>query len=420
MRQSLLERLRCLLSQLDATNSFYRARLRDTGVTADIASLDDFFQRVPFTLKAELAADQADNPPFGTNLTYPPTAYTRFSQTSSTTGRPLVWLDTPESWGWMLRNWQQVLVSAGVSRGDRVYFAFSFGPFVGFWTGFESAAQLGCLCIPGGGQTSASRLRTLIESKATVLCCTPTYALRLGEVAVDEHIDLREASVRKVLVAGEPGGSITGIRERISAAWTGAEIYDHYGLTEAGAAAYQERDEPTILRALDQEILFEVIDPAQRTQVQYGQVGELVLTTLGRAGSPVLRYRTGDLVRPISIGSTKDGPRLGFDGGVIGRADEVIVVRGVNVFPSAVADVMHRCSGVAEYQAHLSRAGALTQLELRIELAPGADPKAVTHQVERRLRDALALRVPVTTVPQGSLPRFDMKAQRWPRQTGTT
>ena len=192
---------------------------------------------VPFTTKAELVADFAAHPPYGSNLTFPRSAYTRLCQTSGTTSAPLAILDTLESWDWMLGNWQRIYRESGVVPGDTIYFAFSFGPFLGFWTAFEAAAKYGALCVPGGGLSSAARLQAIATHRADVLCCTPTYALHLAEVARRENLP---ASVRKIIVAGEPGGSIASVRQRISAAWGSAEVLDHYGMTEVGPVAFQK------------------------------------------------------------------------------------------------------------------------------------------------------------------------------------
>src|SRR6266849_507359 len=199
--------LRELLSAILPANRFYAAKLQPATVSR-LASMKEFCEQVPCTTKAELAADQKAHPPYGTNLTYPLERYTRCHQTSGTAGAPLRWLDTPESWDWMLANWTQVFVAAGVTRADRFCFAFSFGPFIGFWLAFEAALRLGCLCLPTGGLSSTTRLRLLLDQGATVLCCTPTYAIRLGEVAAQEKLDLTASPVKLIIVAGEPGGSI--------------------------------------------------------------------------------------------------------------------------------------------------------------------------------------------------------------------
>ena len=208
-----------LLGALLAGNPFYAPRLQEAGLSVEVPTLDAFRSSMPFTPKAELVEDQRRHPPYGSNLTYSLDRYTRFSRTSATTGKPMHWLDTPESWQWMLDNWDRVFQAAGVSARDRLFFAFSFGPFLGFWTAFEAATRRGCLCIPGGGMSSPARLGAILENGVTVLCCTPTYALRLGEVAAEQRIDLSRGSVRAILVAGEPGGSIGATASMIERLW---------------------------------------------------------------------------------------------------------------------------------------------------------------------------------------------------------
>ena len=151
IRSDQLSRLQLLLSTLLQSNLFYSARLQSAQILPTVSSLEQFTSSIPFTRKEELVEDQLRNPPYGTNLTYPLHCYSRFSQTSGTTGQPLRWLDTPESWDWMVENWMRVFRAADVSSHDRVFVAFSFAPFLGFWTAFDAAVRMGCLCIPGGG-----------------------------------------------------------------------------------------------------------------------------------------------------------------------------------------------------------------------------------------------------------------------------
>ena len=400
---SQLEKLRALLEEMIPGNRFQAARLAAAGVDAGVASLAEFAARMPFTTKAELVADQAANPPHGSNLTFPIERYSRFCQTSGTTAQPLVILDTAESWEWLLGNWAHIYRAAGLVAGDRIYFAFSFGPFLGFWTAFEAAAKLGFLCLPGGGLGSAARLRALIEQRATVLCCTPTYALHLAEVAGAERIDLAKSAVRKIIVAGEPGGSVPEVRAKIGAAWNGARVIDHYGMTEVGPVAFQDADSEGVLRVIEDSYFAEVIEPGSGTAVAPGEVGELVLTTLGRTACPLLRYRTGDLVKRIA-----GEPGFALEGGIIGRADDMVVVRGVNLYPSAVDAVVRAVPGIVEYRVEVSRRGALTEVALKIE---GED--AAAAELAAALMSAFSLRIPVTRVARGTLPRFEMKAQRW-------
>jgi phenylacetate-CoA ligase len=418
-----LGEIRALLAALIPANPFYTRKLAGLKSPAEISSLPAYCGSIPFTIKPELAEDQAAHPPYGTNLTFPRERYTRLHQTSGTTGTPLRWLDTPESWDGMVDSWTEVYRAAEVGPGDRVYFAFSFGPFIGFWLAFEAAAKMGLLCLPGGGLSSAARLRALFSHRVTVLCCTPTYALRLAEVAAEEKMDLSEAPVRKLILAGEPGASIPATRARLEQLWPGARVCDHHGMTEVGPVTYECPIHPARLHVVEAAYLAEVIDPANSKPVAPGETGELVLTTLGRVGSPLLRYRTGDIVRPVFNSLESSAPacecgryELALDGGILGRTDDMVVIRGVNVFPSAVEEVMRSFPGVAEYQVRISHLHALAEMSIEVEPAPGwTDGEALVKQLERAFDRAFALRVPISLVAPGSLPRFELKARRWLR-----
>ena len=405
------------LRELLVGNRFYAPKLRGAGLSSEIPSLEAFRSSMPFTQKAELVEDQRRHPPYGSNLTYGLDRYTRFSRTSATTGKAMHWLDTPESWQWMLDNWDRVFAAAGVSSRDRVFFAFSFGPFLGFWTAFESALKRGCLCIPGGGMSSLARLEAILENEVTVLCCTPTYALRLGEVAAGEGLDLSRGSVRTILVAGEPGGSISGTVGAIERLWPEARVVDHHGMTETGPVSYACPLEPLRLYVMESAHFAEVIDPGDHRPVAPGEIGELVLTTLGRTGSPLLRYRTGDLVRPSRSQPGACGSwELGLEGGILGRSDDMVVVRGVNLYPGAVEAVIRRCREVAEYRVEVDTRGALCELTVQAESScDSVDGPKLERRLETELRSAFALRIPVSIVARGTLPRPEFKSNRWVR-----
>ncbi len=376
------ERLAELLNQILPSNLFY-ARKHAAG--------EKFF-----TTKQELIDDQAAHPPYGTNLTFPLDRYTRFCQTSGTSGHPLVWLDTNESWNWMLGNWDRVYQAAGVTSSDTIFFAFSFGPFLGFWTAFEAATRMGALAIPGGGMRTSVRLRTILETRATVLCCTPTYAIRLAEAAAEENLDLTKSQVRHIIVAGEPGGSIASTRAHIEKLWPGARVVDHHGMTETGPVSYGCPERPGVLHVIESSYIAEVID------------NELILTNLGRIGSPLIRYRTGDLVRAVRGQCACGTTDLALEGGILGRTDDMVVVRGVNIYPTAVEEVL-RAEGVTEYRVEVRTERALTELRIQVE-----GPASAAH-IEAALTAAFSLRIPVSTVPVNSLPRFETKSNRWIR-----
>ncbi len=391
------ERLDALLAEILPRNAFYAARLAN----ADPAD----FARLPWTTKADLVRDQAAHPPYGTVLTYPRHRYSRLHQTSGTSGRPLRWLDTPESWSWMLGCWEQMFAMIGLRSDDRLFFAFSFGPFLGFWTAFEAAARAGYFCLPAGGLSSGARLRLLLDNEATVIFCTPTYALRLAEVAREEKIDLAGSPVRAVVVAGEPGGSIAATRIRIETAW-GARVFDHSGMTETGPMAIECPANPGGLHVLENDYIAEVIDPQTAEPVPPGQVGELVVTNLERWGSPLIRYRTGDLVRvdprPCPCGSQ----HLRLDGGILGRADDMIHLRGNNVYPGALEALLRRFPEVAEFRVEIDQSSALAALRIEVEPVNG-DSGDLGERVDRAIRDEFLFRAEVRLVPPGSLPRFE-------------
>jgi phenylacetate-CoA ligase len=409
--------LRAMLDALVPDNRFYTRKLA-AARPGEITSLDDFFARVPFTFKQELVEDQLACPPYGTNLTYPLERYTRFSQTSGTTGTPLRWLDTPESWDWMLEKWLAVYRVCGVGPEDCLFFAFSFGPFLGFWTAFEAGGRLGCLCVPGGGMNSSARLRAILDNGVTVLCCTPTYAMRLAEVAAEEGLNLGESKVRIIFTAGEPGACIPTTRARIEQLWPGARVRDQHGMTEIGPVTYECPARPGTLHVLESGFIPEVLDPDTGRHVGPGEQGELVLTNLGRVGSPLIRYRTGDRVqRAADIPCACGRYDMALEGGILGRTDDMVIVRSVNLYPAAVEEVMRRFDQVAEYRVEVFQERAMTELRIELEPAPHCpDPNTLAEAVAAALRAAFNLRIPVSLAPPGTLPRFELKARRWIRR----
>ena len=406
-----LDKLRALLRIVRPKNAFYETKLNPTGIDGSISSLEDFYKRCPFTTKDELVADQNANAPYGTNLSFPIEQFNRIHQTSGSTGKPLRWLDTPQSWQDMLDGWKTVYRSAGVTEKDRALFPFSFGPFIGFWMAYEAAGQLGCLCFPGGGLTSVTRLNILLENEITVICCTPTYALRLAEVANQEGIDLSQSRLRTIIVAGEPGGSIPSTRDRIESTWPKAKVFDHHGMTEVGPVTHQWPEGSDGLQIMENAYLAEVLEPGSNEPVVEGEEGELVLTTLTRTAMPLIRYRTGDLVCPQVHQSD-----LVLRGGILGRTDDMVIVRGVNIYPSTFERILRHFDDVAEYQVIISNQSNLTELLLRLEPKANKDGEVLKEKVSTEIRNQLNLRVNVEITPPDTLPRFELKAKRWIRE----
>ncbi|MCS7045977.1 MAG: AMP-binding protein [Gemmataceae bacterium] len=394
-----------MLAEMLPANRFYAAKLGRCEAA-------DGWDRLPFTTKEELLDDQRRHPPYGTLLTYPRERYTRVHQTSGTRDAPLRWLDTPASWNALLDCWRELFAMAGVTPTDRLAFAFSFGPFLGFWTAFEAAQRLGCFCLATGGMSTAARLRLILDHQATVLLCTPTYALHLAQVAAEQGLDLRRGCVTKIIVAGEPGGSIPATRARIEQAWR-ARVHDHHGMTEVGPMTMECTEAPGGLHVLESAYVVEVIDPATLQPAAAGQVGELVVTNLHRWGSPLIRYRTGDLVRidPQPCPCGRSYFRLA--GGILGRTDDLLTIRGHKVYPGALENLVRRFSDIAEYRVTVDATATLAELRIEIEPTPTCGSASVLgEKVAAAIRDELLLRADVEVVSPGTLPRFEMKARR--------
>jgi phenylacetate-CoA ligase len=404
------ERLRAMLDAVLSSNPFYRAKLRQIGVTDGARALDRW-REVPFTTKSDLSDDQAAHPPYGSALTYPIERYVRLHQTSGTTGRPLRILDTAESWDWWTRIWETIYRAAGVTAADRVFFCFSFGPFIGFWSAFAGAERIGALCVSGGAQTTTERIASIVATEATVLLSTPTYALRLAEAAAQEGIDLSRSHLRVSIHAGEPGASIPATRDRIERA-LGVEAFDHTGATEVGPTGFScsARD---VVHAVETEFVAEILDPRTGAVAEEGE-GELVLTNLGRWGSPAIRYRTGDRVVAARETCACGRTWLKLRGGILGRVDDMVIVRGVNVYPSAVESVIRSFGEVAEYRVEAREDRGMTELRILIEPV-GAGLESVAPRVAEAMQRAIGIRCEVMLAAPGSLPRPELKAKRFVR-----
>ena len=407
-----IEKLCSMLEQIYGRNRFYTDKLDAAGIHPDsIQTLDDL-KRLPLTEKSELVQAQSDALPFGSNTTFEESAYSRFHQTSGTTGTPLRVLDTPESWDWWGRCWGHVLAGAGLTENDRMFVPFSFGPFIGFWAAVEGAQKINALMIPGGGRDSLQRLHLMKELGATVMCCTPTYALRLAEVAQESGFDLSEIPLRTLIHAGEPGANVPATKVRIESVWN-AKCYDHAGASEIGAHSFECELQPNGTHVTESEFIVEVLNPETLEPVPAGEQGELIITNLGRIGYPVIRYRSGDLVVLNQQKCTCGRSFARFEGGVIGRADDMVVVRGVNIFPSAVENLVRQCESVEEFRITVTTDREMGNLAIELELSKNANPESARKTVDQAIQNELSLRPEITLVPSGSLPRFEMKAKRF-------
>ncbi len=390
-----------LLDDILPQNEFYRGKLGDLQrPTESLEQLSDF----PFTFKDELLGSE-NSEGFANNLTFPPDQYSRFHRTSGTRGRPMIVLDTSDDWQWWMETWQYVLDTADLSASDRVLMAFSFGPFIGFWSAFDAAVERGAMVAPTGAMGTIARLELARNIKATTMFCTPSYALHMAEVAKENQIDVGNLDIKKIIVAGEPGGSIPAIRDQIQTTWN-ATVIDHSGASEVGPWGYAD----PVGRGIyvnEAQFIPEFLSIETGLPAEEKELSELVLTSLGRAGCPVIRYRTGDLVRP----TWNDDQQCNFvmlDGGVLGRTDDMMIIRGVNVFPTSIEQILRGFPEIVEYRLTAFKESSMDQLKIEIE-----DRLDSPERVISELQIRLGLRVFVECVPMGSLPRFEAKGKRF-------
>lgn len=396
-----LRKFNSLLNEILPTNRFYAEKLSET--RKQLSSLEELSE-LPFTFKDELV-ESGSHQDLAANLTYPVDQYVRFHRTSGTRGRPMVVLDTVDDWNWWIETWQYVLDAAEINAGDTVLLAFSFGPFIGFWSAFDALIHRKALVVPGGGLSTLARLDLIRSTKASTVFCTPSYAIHMAEVARENHINVAELPVKTIFVAGEPGGSIPAIRERIESAWD-AQLFDHSGASEVGPWGFADVNNQG-LHIIESEFIAEFLSLETGKEAEEGELSELVLTTLGRYGSPVIRYRTGDIVRPSW--NMDNGCQFVFlEGGVLGRTDDMMVIRGVNIFPTSIEQILRSYPEVVEYRLTAKKDGAMDRLQIEIE-----DRLEQPERIEKALNVRIGLKVKVECVPIGSLPRFEGKGKRF-------
>ena len=412
-----LRKLKNLLEWTDAQVPYHSKRLHDAGVSADsINSLDDL-RRIPFMTRDEWMQGQIESPPYGPILAAPQEAAIRYHMTSGTTGRtPIRVLDSRKDWEWIAEMWCYGFWGFGVRPADTVFFAFGYGTFVGFWGAHYACEKIGCLVLPGGAMTTDARVKQIMDVNATVVCSTPTYALRMAQEANALGIDLASGPVNTVILSGEPAGSIPATKKLIEDQW-GARAGDTAGMTELGTIMIFECDhQPGGTHIIEDHYIEEVIDPDTEQPVGYGERGERVVTSFGRGFIPVIRYRTRDLVVKVPADRCSCGRTFDiYEGGIQGRVDDMKLVRGTNVYPRAVEAIVREFREIDEFQIHLYTAdGIRDEIEVLVEI------KGSQQQAERilgGLSKALAeahegLRFGVRQVDAGTLPRFELKAKR--------
>jgi phenylacetate-CoA ligase len=400
-----------------AQSPFHQRRFDAAGFHPDqLKSLDDL-RRIPYMTREEWMDSQVEQPLFGALPTTSQENAIRYHLTSGTSGRvPIRVLDSMKDWEWIAEMWGYGFWGFGVRPADVVYFAFGYGSFIGFWGAHYCCEKIGALVIPGGAQTTEARVKQIVEMGVTTVCSTPTYALRLWQQAREMGIDLAQSAVNKVILSGEPSGSIPAVKRQLEEAW-GAKCGDTAGMTELGTIMIFEcSHQPGGTHIIEDHFIEEVINPETGEPVPYGELGERVVTSFGRGFIPVLRYRTKDMVLKVPH-TTCDCGRTGdiYQGGIRGRWDDMKLIRGTNVYPRAVEALIREHDAIDEFQIYLWRNDIRDEITIKVEMKPGHEDEwpALSETLARELATAHeGLRFILELAPAGSLPRFELKAKR--------
>ena len=411
-----LAKLRVQAGWAAARSPWYRRTLGGIDVES-LRTIDDL-RRLPTLTRDQWLSSQFEHPPYGELPTIDGAGAIRVHTTSGTSGRgPLRALDSRKDWAWIAEMWAYAIWGCGVRPGDTAYIAFGYGSFIGFWGLHYAMEKIGVLNVPGGAQSTEARVRQIIDFGATVVASTPTYALRMAQQAEQLGIDLTGSTVTRVILSGEPAGSIPQTKALIEDRW-GAQAFDTAGMTEIGTImVFECAHQPGGTHIIEDHVIEEVIDPGTLQPVAYGERGERMVTSFGRGAVPLLRYRTGDLVCKVPARTCSCGRSFDiYEGGILGRVDDMKIIRGTNVYPRAIEAIVREFGDVDEFQTVITRERLRDEITLRVELKSDV-PDGRWDELEPALHKRLAhahegLNFRIQRARAGELPRFELKARR--------
>jgi phenylacetate-CoA ligase len=398
-------------------SKFYHQLYKDAGIEpGDLKKFEDI-RKVPKIEKSMLRGAQGKDPfPYGDMLAVPLDQVTDYRQTSGTTGQPVYQADTWQDWELSTEGYCYAMWAQGYRPGDRVFLPFGYNIFIAFWAYHYASQKIGCETIPGGVLDTSARILKMQELKATAMGATPTYILGMAETARKMGIDPpKDLFIRKITVAGEPGGSIPATRKRMEDAW-GAKVYDQVGSTEIGHWGWECRRQAG-LHVNEGLFLVEIEDIETGQPIDKpGQRGKMIATNLNRMGQPCIRFDVKDVIQwhpePCECGRTYR--RL--DGGVLGRVDDITKVKGVLFSPGAVEEVVRNFVELSdEYQLVVTKKGDIDDITLKAEIKPEykKDEAAIKEKLLNQLRITTNLGYNIEFHEFGSLPRSQSKSRRF-------
>lgn len=418
LQQLQLKKFKNILKWAYENSPFYRSLYKDAGLEpGDIKTLDDI-RKVPKIEKSMLRTAQGKDPyPYGDILCVPLAAVTEYHQTSGTTGQPIYQADTWQDWESGAEAYCYALYAQGYRDSDRLFVPFGYNIFIAFWTYHYAGEKLGCEVIPGGVLNTEARILKMQELRATAMGATPTYVLGMAETARKMGIEPpKDLFIRKITVAGEPGGSVPATRKRMEDAW-GAKVYDQAGSTEIGHWGWECRYQYG-LHVNEAFYLVEIEDVDTGELItEPGRRGKMIITTFDRMAQPCIRFDSKDIIEWSPIDRCECGRTFRLlRGGVMGRADDITKVKGVLLAPAAIEEVVRGIPELSdEYEVLVTKKGDLDDITLKVELIPGQESNvdAIKARLVDQLRVKTGLGYNLEFHGYGTLPRYDVKAKRF-------
>ncbi|MDP2936486.1 MAG: AMP-binding protein [Dehalococcoidia bacterium] len=395
---------------------FYRELYDKAGIKPeDIRSWDDFYRRVPFTDKPDFMNEQTNRPPFAVEAL--PREHAHVSlMTSGTTGVPMRMVYTRYDEVAAGDLYPTIWWDAGIRPGDSFYFCFAFGPWAGLWAAFWGCKRFGGIICSGSGFSTEERIKQIMSFRPSVVLGTPTYLLHMADVAQKMGVDLRQSGVKLLSGGGEPGFNIPVTRQVLMEKW-GAKIGDIYGLGETVTAACECGANSGGVHLHEWNFHGYAADQDTGMPVPEGQIGEHIITCYRRLGQVFIKYRTHDLVQMQYHFDHGCGWTWAFlPGSVLGRTDYMIVIRGMNIFPTAIENLLGQVAGASHhYEIHITRVGGMDRVAVKVEAkedVPAEFRAAVAKAATDVYRSNISLGIDVEVLAPGSLPRYELKSKR--------